>query len=115
MAAPESDDPGNVRPRAVTLFEFTPSDTGTFTIQHTVHGFSGILKVEDPLTSVGPPVPGDFDDDGVVGQPDFVLFADHFGNTPDDETWDPKYDLGLSGRVDFLDLFIFANNFGKES
>ena len=85
------------------------------TIQHTVHGFSGILNVEDPPTSVGPSVPGDFDGDGVVGQPDFVLFADHFGNTPDDETWDPKYGLDLSGRVDFLDLFIFANNFGKES
>ena len=35
------------------------------------------------------------------------MFADNFGGT------DPKYDLDSSGKVDFSDFFIFADNFGN--
>ncbi|MCH8126515.1 T9SS type A sorting domain-containing protein [candidate division KSB1 bacterium] len=49
VTAPSPSEPGNVRPRAVTTFEFTPTDTGSFVIQHTVHGFSGTLIVEEPI------------------------------------------------------------------
>lgn len=42
------DDPSdiNVRPRVVTLIEFTPDETGQFTIKHENHGFTGDLIVE---------------------------------------------------------------------
>lgn len=52
VAAPDTSDQGNVRPREVTTFEFTPSDTGTYVIQHTLHGFTGTLIVEEPSGSV---------------------------------------------------------------
>ena len=48
VTAPPSTEQGNVRPRAVTTFKFTPTDTGSYVIQHTVHGFRGTLIVEEP-------------------------------------------------------------------
>ena len=51
VTAPSPSEPGNVMPRAVTTFEFTPTDTGRYVIQHTVHGFSGTLVVEEPLVT----------------------------------------------------------------
>ena len=51
VTAPPTSSQGNVLPRAVTIFEFTPSDTGRFTVLHTVHGFSSILIVEDPIVT----------------------------------------------------------------
>ena len=117
VIAPQSTETGNVQPRTVTLFEFTPSDTGSYAIQHTVHGFAGVLRVEDPLPTgavdLTPSVSADFDNDGVVDFSDFFLFADRFGSTGEDEDWDPRYDLDSSGNVDFQDFFIFADNFGK--
>ena len=35
----------NVRPRERTIFEFTPDNTGEFTILHELHGFTGQLSV----------------------------------------------------------------------
>lgn len=56
VTAPSPSEQGNVRPRAVTTFEFTPDETGSFVIQHTVHGFSGTLIVEEAnLTGIAPP------------------------------------------------------------
>ncbi len=50
VMAPADTSAGNVRPGAVTTFEFTPTDTGRFVIKHTVHGFTGTLIVEGPST-----------------------------------------------------------------
>ena len=36
------------------------------------------------------------------------MYADAFGGS------DPKYDLDSSGKVDFGDFFIFADNFGRK-
>ncbi|MCH7886472.1 MAG: T9SS type A sorting domain-containing protein [Candidatus Marinimicrobia bacterium] len=51
VTAPDASGEGNVRARVITKFEFTPDDTGTFEIKHTVHGFSGQLIVENPITT----------------------------------------------------------------
>ena len=51
VTAPPTSAQGNVRPRTVTNFEFTPTDTGRYVIQHTVHGFSSTLIVEDPIVT----------------------------------------------------------------
>lgn len=47
VEAPASTEPGNVKPKEITLFEFTPEQSGEFDIYHTVHGFAGKLIVAD--------------------------------------------------------------------
>jgi len=51
VIAPQPNKPGNVVPRDVTAFQFTPDVTGSYVIQHTVHGFSGTLIVDKPIVS----------------------------------------------------------------
>lgn len=54
-----------------------------------------------------------------VGFDDFFAFADRFGSTSADVTFDATYDIASSGssepdgKVDFDDFFVFADNFGK--
>ena len=49
----------------------------------------------------------DFDGDGSVGFPDFLMFARAYDGV------DPRFDLNRSGRVDFPDFLLFARNFGR--
>ena len=49
----------------------------------------------------------DFDVDGRVDLPDFLLFADAFGSTR------VEFDLDNSGTVDFVDFLAFADAFGQ--
>ena len=49
----------------------------------------------------------DFDRDGEVGFPDFLIFAQGFGGQ------DPRLDLNTDGQVNFPDFLIFAQNFGR--
>ena len=51
----------------------------------------------------------DFNGDGQVGFPDFLLFASAFGA----ENPDPRFDLDNDGKVDFSDFLVFAGVFGK--
>jgi hypothetical protein len=56
-------------------------------------------------------LPGDFDGNGEVGFPDFLAFAQAFGqDNPSSEA-----DLNGDGRVDFSDFLVFAQNFGRKS
>jgi len=69
-----------------------------------------------PIEPVEPSGPiGDFDGDLVVNFNDFFLFADHFGLTETDPTWDSSFDLSVSGRIDFDDFFLFADHFGEQA
>ncbi len=115
MTAPLSIEQGNVLPRAVTTFEFTPTDTGSYVIQHTIHGFTGTLIVEDPLMTDGgvPGLVGDFDGDNEVGLSDFVLFLDAFGTTTSSADWDPTFDLDGNEEIALSDFVIFLDNFGR--
>ena len=56
----------------------------------------------------------DFDGDGVVGMPDFLLFVEHFGLSQSDEGYDARYDLDGSHTIGMGDFLIFVSNFGKE-
>ena len=49
----------------------------------------------------------DFDGDGRVGFPDFLMFARAYDGA------DLRFDLNGSGQVDFPDFLIFARNFGR--
>jgi hypothetical protein len=54
--------------------------------------------------------------DNQVGFDDFFIFADNFGLTAADETFEPAFDLAPSAgtpKVDFDDFFVFADNFGR--
>ena len=65
-----------------------------------------------PITLVPPPSP-DFDHDGTIGFPDFILFADAFGASSDDEAFDSRFDLDGDGVVGFTDFLIFSKAFGQ--
>lgn len=68
---------------------------------------------EQAVTSVAAPSP-DFDGDGVVGIPDFLLFVNHFGSSRGDGTYDAKYDLDGNGVIGIPDFLLFVDNFGKD-
>ena len=55
----------------------------------------------------------DFDDDGVVGFPDFLLFASQFGLTRSDPGYEVRFDLDGDGIVGFGDFLLFAAQFGS--
>ena len=56
----------------------------------------------------------DFDGDGTVGLPDFLLFVEHFGLSQSDAGYDARYDLDGSHTIGMGDFLIFVSNFGKE-
>ncbi len=55
----------------------------------------------------------DFDGNGVVGVPDFLLFVDHFGTSRGGASYDAKYDLDGNGTIGVSDFLIFVDSFGK--
>ncbi len=55
----------------------------------------------------------DFDGDGVVGIPDFLLFVDVFGAREGQANYDVKYDLDGNGEIGVPDFLIFVDNFSK--
>ena len=90
VTAPPSSAQGNVLPGNVTTFEFTPDMTGSFDIQHTVHGFKGTLIVIDPLkTGV---------EDEIIIPRDFVLHQ-NFPN-PFNPFTTIEFSLSRSGTVE---------------
>ena len=56
----------------------------------------------------------DFDGNGVVGLPDFLLFVDHFGTSRGGASYDAKYDLDGNGTIGVSDFLIFVDSFGKQ-
>ena len=70
------------------------------------------LSLSVALQVAAPPSP-DFDGSGLVGFPDFVLFAGAFGYREGDEKYGGKYDLDRDGGIGFDDFEIFARSFGN--
>ncbi|MCZ6633312.1 MAG: fibronectin type III domain-containing protein [bacterium] len=56
--------------------------------------------------------PGDFDGDGEVGFPDFIVFASGFGTTQGEEAYRPELDFDENGEIGFPDFIRFADLFG---
>ena len=83
-------------------------DLGTNSVAVTVVG------IEQPITfmveAVATP---DFDGNGAVGFPDFLLFVAQFGLSQTDEGYDARFDLDGDGAIGFADFLIFASHFGK--
>ena len=78
--------------------------------------FDGVFfSPYSPIASFTPgsaPNPGDFDGDGTVGFPDFILFASAFGTQQSDTNYSTLADMNADGQVGFPDFILFANVFG---
>ena len=79
-------------------------------------------KATDTGTPVPPvpPVPptmltGDFDGNGTVEFPDFLLFVAQFGKSSSDDGFNASMDLDSSGTIDFPDFLLFVAAFGSKS
>ena len=57
----------------------------------------------------------DFNGNGIVDIPDFLLFVDHFGTRRGDETYESRYDLDGDGEISVSDFLIFVDHFGKSA
>ena len=81
-----------------------------------ITGLLSLLLLISPLSlfsqDSSPPSP-DFDGNGTVDIPDFLLFVDVFGSKEGEEKYDAKYDLDGDGEIGIPDFLIFVDNFGK--
>ncbi len=64
------------------------------------------------LQATTPPSP-DFNGNGIVDIPDFLLFVDGFGYREGQEGYEAKYDLDMNNEIAIPDFLIFVDNFGK--
>ena len=75
----------------------------------------GTILLWDMAPYVTPQSPNsDFDGDGTVSFPDFLLFVAQFGSSQGDAGYDARFDLNGDGTIGFDDFLIFVNDFGKE-
>lgn len=94
-----------------TLF-FYPDEAGIYTLSITVAKWHGTAVFNSMSVVKGDPPSPDFDSDGTVGFPDFIMFAQAFGKSWRDEDFEPWFDLNLDGEVGFSDFLIFGKAFG---
>ena len=73
----------------------------------------GLGSVETAIVSKAMAM-SDFNGDGTVNFPDFLLFVDQFGFSRSDEGYDARFDLDGDGRIGFGDFLIFVDSFGKK-
>lgn len=57
----------------------------------------------------------DFNENGIVDIPDFLLFVDHFGSRRGGEGYEEGYDLDGDGEISVSDFLIFVDHFGKSA
>ena len=71
-----------------------------------------LMDLSVTLRLAKPPSP-DFDRNGTVGIPDFLLFVDVFGSQRGQDSYEAKYDLNVDGEIGIPDFLIFIDSFGK--
>jgi len=98
-----------------TTFTWSPTaaQTGSHTVTFTASDGRGGSDAESMTITVEatPALVGDFDDDGVVGLNDFLLFIRAFGSTEPDT----PFDLDRNGNVGLDDFLIFVGSFGTKA
>lgn len=57
----------------------------------------------------------DWDQDGIVGGSDFIIFSGAFGSTPGDSNWAPQVDSDCDGVIGGSDFILFSGQFGGVS
>ena len=81
---------------------------GANTVEVTVAGLAPEI-----FAAIGQATP-DFDGNGTVDIPDFLLFVELFGLNQSDEGYDPRYDLDGDDTIGISDFLIFVEEFGKK-
>ena len=81
-----------------------------------ITGLLSLLLLISPLSlfsqDSSPPSP-DFDGNGTVDIPDFLIFVDLFGSKEGEEGYDAQYDLDGDGEIGIGDFLIFVDSFGQ--
>lgn len=73
-----------------------------------------VVRITKPLDENGNKIVGWFTREGTrVDLDDFFLFVDHFGETPENDEWDARFDIVPNEVVDLEDFFLFSDDFGK--
>ncbi|MBU1252700.1 MAG: hypothetical protein KJ905_01345, partial [Nanoarchaeota archaeon] len=54
----------------------------------------------------------DFNENGIVDFPDFILFAKNYGKKEGMIDFNSRYDIKLNGEIDFSDFIEFASKYG---
>lgn len=72
-------------------------------------------KMKDTGTPTPTMLTGDFDGNGTVEFPDFLLFVAQFGKSSSDDGFNASMDLDSSGTIDFPDFLLFVAAFGSKS
>ena len=76
-------------------------------------GHASMSSLADDNTDNATPSP-DFNGNGVVDIPDFLMFVEHFGLRQGDEGYEARFDLDSSRTIGISDFLIFVDSFGKE-
>ena len=82
-----------------------------------ITGLLSLLLLISPLSLFSQdssPPSLDFNGDGTVDIPDFLIFVDAYGSKEGEEKYDAKYDLDGNGEIGISDFLIFVDDFGKE-
>jgi len=106
---------------ALGIFQYDPNPTHLNTSEDTMAHIDVTLVEEVTKAALAsvlelggfPGRSADFDGDGTVSFPDFVLFADRFGNEALDPSDEP-FDLDRDERIGFSDFVIFSDRYGKQ-
>ena len=70
-------------------------------------------QVDAGIVEQAIPLAADFNGNGVVDIPDFLLFVDVFGSRAGEEKYEMKYDLDVNGEIGIPDFLIFVESFGR--
>jgi hypothetical protein len=89
----------------------------SYTLFFASHGNEG-AEGHGELIFAGAPdapefLPADFNQNGTVDFPDFLVLSEAFGTTVDPAGTDP--DIDGSGTVDFADFLVLSESFGQSS
>ena len=89
----------------VELLQGEESETVPMFLSVALQGASLGLLISDPSP--------DFNGNGTVDTPDFLLFVDVFGLKTGQERYEARYDLDKNDEIGISDFLIFVDNFGK--
>ena len=111
---------GNASSGLIGTIRFRTTDTFSGTDIHLVRaklvreGQTETVSMDLSVTLrlAKPPSP-DFNGNGIVDIPDFLLFVDVFGSRAGQEGYEAKYDLDINNEIAIPDFLIFVDNFGK--
>ncbi len=73
------------------------------------------LLISSLFSQNSSPPSSDFNGNGAVDFPDFLLFVTAFGSQAGQERYDAKYDLDGNGEIAFDDFLLFVNSFATSS